>query len=282
MRNAVNPIEFSTCLWVASTPLQTLNGTGRYHAVSVSSWGLVVHPDHPNTQSPRVDEIRAQVNRLPAWRHRIPLGHGIITPGREDSNVELVRIDLPKDLTGLQILDIGCSDGFFCFECEKRGAARVVGIEDFTSTPHNDGLSGFNIASGILGSSAKLITDSVYRLSPEEVGTFDMVLFLNTLYHLKHPLLALERIGAVLKSNGVMLLKTYFHQDLRLKRWGLDLTKRPLMRFFPRNELNDDPSNWWAPNRQCLEEMLRSTGFHGLVRLGTWGDRIYYRCARTP
>ena len=135
MRNAMNPIEFSTCLWVASTPLQTLSGTDRYHAVSVSSWGFMVRPDHPNTQSPRVDEIRARVNRLPAWRHRIPLGHGIVTPGREDSNVELARIDLPEDLTGLQILDIGCSDGFFCFECEKRGAARVVGGNNFGDKP---------------------------------------------------------------------------------------------------------------------------------------------------
>jgi tRNA (mo5U34)-methyltransferase len=236
---------------------------------------------NPNGAPLSAEEILAQVDRLPRWRHRIPLGQGIVTPGREDSAIELTRIALPTDLSGLQVLDIGCSDGFFCFECEKRGAARIVGIENFTSTPGYQGHSGFDIAAGILSSNARLVEQSVYDLTPDGVGTFDIILFLNVLYHLQHPLLALERIRSVLKPDGALLLKTYFHQDLRFKRWGIDLSTRPMMRFFPAAELNDDPSNWWAPNRRCLEGMLRSAGFHLHTHLGTWGDRIYYRCTGT-
>ena len=95
-------------------------------------------------------------------------------------------------------------------------------------------------------------------------------------------MLALERISSILKPGGTLLLKTYFHQDLRFKRWGFDLMTRPMMRFFPGTELNDDQSNWWAPNRRCLEDMLRSTGFHQITHLGTWGERTYYRCNRRP
>ncbi len=125
-----------------------------------------------------------------------------------------------------------------------------------------------------------MAAQSVYQLSPTEIGTFHIVLFLNTLYHLKHPLLALEKIAAVLETGGTLLLKTLFFQDLRWKRWGLDLTNRPLMRFFPGSELNNDPSNWWAPNRRCVEALMQGSGFSDVERLGTWGDRVYYRCTK--
>ena len=237
------------------------------------------HPaDH---RSLTAEQIRAQIAEWPIWRHRISLGGGIVTPGREDSRAELRRIGLPDDLTGLRVLDVGCSDGFFCFESEQRGAAEVIGVDDFSSTPGDQGRSGFTIAAGILGSRCKLLTDSVYRLSVQRIGTFDLVLFLNTLYHLKHPLLALETLAALINPGGTLLLKTYFHQDLRLRRWGLDLTRRPMMRFFPGDELNHDPSNWWAPNRRCLEATLRTSGFDALTSLGTWGNRIYYRCTKS-
>ena len=69
-------------------------------------------------------EIRARVHGFPSWRHRIPLGYGVITPGCEDSNIELARIALPKNLSGLHALDTGCSNELFYFEWERRGAAR--------------------------------------------------------------------------------------------------------------------------------------------------------------
>ncbi len=207
------------------------------------------------------------------------LGHGVVTPGREDCTRELGRLGLPKDLTGVRVLDIGCSDGFFCFECEQRGAD-VTGIDDFSTTPLNRGNNGFAIAKKILKSDVQFFQQSIYDLNPESIDLFDVVLFLNVLYHLRHPLLALEIIHRLLRPNGTMYLKTYFHQDFGVSRWGIDVSRRPMMRFFESDELNQDPSNWWAPNRYCLEAMFRSIGFSNIKHLCTYGNRIYYRCLR--
>ncbi len=225
------------------------------------------------------DEILTEIHKLDTWRHRITLSYGVVTPGREDCTKELERLCLPMNLTGLRVLDIGCSDGFFCFECEKRGAD-VLGIDDFSTTPLNDGNYGFAIAKTLLGSNAQFIKQSVYELCAETIGLFDVVLCLNVLYHLRHPMLALEIIHGLLRPHGVMYLKSYFHQDVRISRWGLDLSTRPVMRFFEGDELNHDSSNWWAPNRYCLEAMLRATNFSNMKHLCTCGNRIYYQCQR--
>ena len=203
----------------------------------------------------------------------------MVTPGREDCATELERIHLPADLDGQRVLDVGYSDGFFGFESERRGAD-VLGIDDFSSSPFNAGHNGFAIAKGILDAKAQWRNESIYDLDPGHHGHFDLILFLNTLYHLRHPLLGLEKIADVLRPGGTMILKTYFHQDIRFQRWGLDVFKRPVMRFFENDELNGDASNWWAPNRLCLEAMLRTSGFDNLTELGAYADRIYYRCRR--
>jgi len=225
------------------------------------------------------DDILQQVATLPLWRHRITLPHGVVTPGREDGETELARLDLPSDLHGRRVLDVGCSDGFFSFECERRGAA-VIGIDDFSSTPFSEGQSGFEIAKRVLNAKAEWRKQSVYELDPEKLGTFDLVLFLNTLYHLRHPLLGLEKIAAVLRPEGVMVLKTYFYRDVRIRGRGFDIFRRPIMRFFETDELNHDPSNWWAPNRTCLEAILGASGFTDLIKMGVYSDRIYYRCSK--
>ena len=225
------------------------------------------------------EDIQQRVAKLSTWRHRIPLPHGVVTPGSENCNAELRRIRLPADLTGQRVLDVGCSDGFFSFECEHRGAD-VLGIDDFSSTPFNAGQNGFAIAKNILNAKAQWRNESVYNLDPNQHGHFNLILFLNTLYHLRHPLLGLEKIAKVIRPGGILLLKTYYFHDFRFRRWGFNVFKRPIMRFFESDELNDDPSNWWAPNRQCLEAMLRASGFDNLTKLGTHADRVYYRCRR--
>ena len=259
-----------------------------HHVISLLETNLppIRMTDHqPDAHNPRTvlpmgrDEIQQRVATLSIWRHRIPLPHGVVTPGRDDCNAELGPIHLPADLTGQRVLDVGCSDGFFSFESERRGAD-VLGIDNFSSTPFNAGQNGFAIAKRVLKAKAEWLNESVYDLDPDRHGRFDLIIFLNTLYHLRHPLLGLEKMAHVLRPGGTMLLKTYFHHDVRFRRWGFDVFKRPVMRFFENDDLNDDPSNWWAPNRRCLEAMLRTSGFENLTRLGTYGDRIYYRCRR--
>ncbi len=215
----------------------------------------------------------------PGWRHRIDVGHGIITPGREDSTIDIKRLALEIDLSNNKVLDIGCSDGYFSFECEARGA-KVTAIENFTSTPDNNGISGFSIASDMLDSSVQFFNMSVYDLDQLH-DNYDIILFLNVLYHLRHPTLALDKIYSKLRPGGKLLMKTYFHQDIRFRSIGFDYRWKPYARFFEGNELNNDPSNWWGLNRRCIEALLRSCGFQAIEKTGKYSDRLYY-CAQKP
>jgi tRNA (mo5U34)-methyltransferase len=225
-----------------------------------------------------VHELVASHSR---WRHRIQLPHGVVTPGSEDTDEELRRLRLPANMAGLRVLDIGCSDGFFSFECEHRGASRVLAIDDFSSLL-SPGANGFAIACELLESTVEFRRTSVYELDPGTHGTFDLILFLNVIYHLRHPLLALERIKSVLSPSGRMYLKSYFHQDLRAKlfgrTFGLDLRFGPWARFYPGSELGSDPTNWWGPNAACLHAMLDASGFKDRRELGRFQGRLYIRC----
>lgn len=203
------------------------------------------------------------------WYHSIDLGGGIVTKGVDDSPVRLARLDLPQSLAGLTVLDIGAWDGFFSFEAERRGASRVVAADYFSW--HGDGWgskAGFELARAALGSKVEDIDIDVMDLSPERVGQFDVVLFLGVLYHLRHPLLALERIASVTRT--LLILETVVDMV------GI---RRPAMAFYPGRELNNDPTNWWAPNVPALHGMLQSVGFTD-VRTVTPERSALYRAAR--
>lgn len=226
-------------------------------------------------------DIVAAIASIPTWRHRITIG-GHTTPGTEDTQAELVRLDIDRDLTGRRVLDIGCSDGAYSFECERRGAAEVIAIDDESSLLAG-GVNGFTVARGLLGSDVQYHVRDVDDLDPADLGTFDCVLFINVLYHLRNPMRALERINSVTKVGGQMILKTYFQTDVR--KWvkgrclGFDIDPRPKMWFYPSTELAGDPTNWFGPNRRGLEGLLAATGWEFRQTL-KWGDRLYYRCTK--
>ncbi len=213
-------------------------------------------------------ELRAEAEAL-RWYHTIDLGHGIVTRGFDHTPHRLARLDLPASFAGKSVLDVGAWDGFFSFEAERRGAARVLAV-DFYSW-HGDGWgtkAGFELARRALGSRVEDQSVDVMDLAPERVGSFDVVLFLGVLYHLRHPLLALERVASVTK--GTLILETVV--DLV----GL---RRPAAAFYPGTELNGDPTNWWAPNTEAMVAMLRVVGFPS-VRVVTPVRSAPYRAAR--
>lgn len=231
------------------------------------------------------DAAESPIDRVAAvkvWRHRIHLAPGLTTPGTEDTELEWRRLRVPEPLSGKRVLDVGCSDGFYSFECEKRGAD-VVAIDDESSLL-SGGQNGFEVASAILGSSVQYRRRDVHDLSPEADGQFDLVLFINVLYHLRNPLLALDRIASVVRPGGTLVLKTYFQRDLRFwfrgRPYGIDIDRRPKWWFFPTTELGGDPTNWFAPNKPALEAALRATGWTDLERIAEAGDRIYYHARR--
>lgn len=195
------------------------------------------------------------------WYHQIELAPGLVTPGINDSQQMLDALRLPERLDGQRVLDIGARDGFFSFECERRGA-EVVAIDSYPPEQ-----TGFPIAKELVGSQVELLQWNVYDLSPEQFGTFDLILFLGVLYHLRDPMLALDKIWSVCRDK--LIVETQIIDDAllvggefkRLADFNPELEKIPLMQFYPGDVLNEDPTNVWAPNQACLAAMLEEAGF---------------------
>lgn len=213
-------------------------------------------------------DLRSRVEAL-RWYHTIDLGGGVVTPGVDDTPQRLARLDLPASLAGLSVLDIGAWDGFFSFECERRGAARVVAADHYSWSASGWGTKqGFQLARQALGSKVEDVDLDVMDLSAERIGTFDLVLFLGVLYHLRHPLLALERVASV--TGGTLILETVVDMV------GVG---RPAAAFYPDRELNNDPTNWWGPNPAAVHGMLGAAGFSA-VRTVTEPPGAMFRAAR--
>jgi tRNA (mo5U34)-methyltransferase len=210
----------------------------------------------PTTDAPiDASQLRSEVDRL-RWFHTIDLGHGIVTPGQDESAQKLATLRLPERLDGLSVLDIGAWDGFFSFEAERRGAARVVAIDPACWGPPAWGERGwgtrqaFDLAHRALGSKVQTKDVELLDLSPASVGEFDVVFFLGVFYHLPDPWPYLRAAASVCRK--LMVLET--HADL------LD-TRRPAMAFYPGAEIDGDPSNWWGPNAGAVRGMLEQEGF---------------------
>ena len=214
---------------------------------------------------------REEIERLVAehgrWWHEIELAPGLVTPGDDSNRMKLPILDalgLPHDLRGKRALDIGCSDGYFSFELEKRGAD-VVAIDFVPET-----YTGFATARKILGSGVDYRMDNVYNLTPEGYGRFDVVLFLGVLYHLRKPLAALDAIRSVMHEGaqlfvGTMLIDEYFllpdGSTTTLDTVNPLLKNVPLWQAYPGDTLNGDFTNCFAPNRRALEAALQEAQF---------------------
>jgi tRNA (mo5U34)-methyltransferase len=142
---------------------------------------------NPSASDPNQKKLE-ELARL-GWYHSMELPDGRVIPGFQSLDVlrhRLAQFPLPADLRGKRALDIGAWDGWFTFELERRGA-QVMAVD-------STAIERFRIARDLLGSQAAYRIDDVCRLSPAQIGHFDIVLFLGVLYHLKHPMLALEKV----------------------------------------------------------------------------------------
>ncbi len=161
----------------------------------------------------------------------------------------LSQFPIPEDLRGKRALDIGTWDGWFAFELERRGAA-VVAI-DCWDNPR------FREVHRLLGSSVDYRQMDVYELTPETLGKFDVVLFMGVLYHLKHPLLALECVCAL--TTDLACVDSFV---LREKHWpNVGVENRPVMEFYETDEFGGQTDNWVAPTVPCLLAYCRTAGF---------------------
>jgi len=215
-------------------------------------------------------DIRGRAEALGPWFHNMDLGGGVWTaPGHFLGDYPGVKFRgfahvLPEDLGGKTVLDIGCNGGFYAIEMRRRGAARVLGI-DFD----DDYLAQARFAAETLGH-----RDIEFRrMSVYDVGSlgeqFDLVVFMGVLYHLRHPLLALDLVYENV-AKDLMLFQSLQRGSDEIAPvapdyafWDaghFDAPGYPKMHFIE-HDYAGDPTNWWAPNRACSAAMLRSSGF---------------------
>lgn len=202
------------------------------------------------------------------WHQRWEVVPGVFTPGCNPVDLLCAHAGLPADLSGLRVLDIGAWNGCFSFECERRGAREVVAcsLEDPEET-------GFQRLRQFLGSRVRYVRGSAYALTPAELGTFDVVLFFGVLYHLRYPLLAIDRLRSVCQQDSTVFIETHVCDgNYRLHgalRWlsqsrllGGLLGGTPLWRQYRAFELHpQDASNWFGPNSAAVQEAFASAGF---------------------
>ena len=215
-------------------------------------------------------EIERRVRELGPWFHNMDLDGVQTAPDHflydyPNNKWQRFAQAVPADLSGMSVLDIGCNAGFYSLEMKRRGAARVLGIDSDERY-----LEQARLAARVRG-----LEDIEFRfLSVYDVGQlaekFDLVIFMGVLYHLRHPLLALDLIYENVAKDWLLfqsmqrgseevepLQNDYdFFEGAQV----FDAAGYPKLHFIEQRYAGD-PTNWWVPNRACTEAMLRSSGF---------------------
>ncbi|HME09164.1 MAG TPA: DUF1698 domain-containing protein [Bryobacteraceae bacterium] len=186
------------------------------------------------------------------WWHSFELPDGtqlLGVCGLESLKDRIGQFPIPPDLRGKRVLDIGAWDGWFSFEMERRGA-EVLAIDNWNNPR-------FHEMRAILKSRVEYRQFDMYDLTPQRVGRFDIVLFMGVLYHLKHPLLALERVCALTRE--LAAVDSFVLREEH--RPGAQVDKRPIMEFYENDEFGGQTDNWIGPSVPCLLAMCRTAGF---------------------
>ena len=212
--------------------------------------------------------LQEKVEELGPWFHNLRLGNVQTAPHHflgnyPEMKFRRFRDAIPKDLKGCSVLDIGCNGGFYSFEMKRRGAARVLGID---TDEHY--LRQARFAAEVTG-----LDVTFERMAVWDVGAlgerFDLVIFMGVLYHLRHPLLALDLIHEHV-ARDVLLFQSMQRGSREiapvaedydfLEEEFFNASGYPKLHFVERRYSHDE-TNWWIPNRACTEAMLRSSGF---------------------
>lgn len=213
-------------------------------------------------------EIQRRVQELGDWFQNLDLGGVHTAPNHflgDYPNIKWRNFAhaIPADLTGKSVLDIGCNAGFYSLEMKRRGAARVVGIDSDETY-----LAQARFAAEVNGADIEFRNLDVYNVA--QLGErFDFVLFMGVLYHLRHPLLALDLlwdhvVGETLVFQSLMRGSKEVAQlapDYPFRETSIFSDPGYPLLYFVEQRYSHDPTNWWIPNRACAEAMLRSAGF---------------------
>jgi tRNA (mo5U34)-methyltransferase len=234
--------------------------------------------------------VRQRVAELAPWFHNYEIAKGIWTnaegasPGPDYPARRWAHIK-PwfEDLSGKNCLDVGCSSGFFSLKAMELGAASVLGVDSGEQVRATEQA---RFAAETLGLQADFKTVSVYEL-PQLGRTFDVVLFMGVLYHLRHPLLALEALRRV--CTGTLILQTIttpssgrlaelpgVSRNVQLNEPSMIDPRFPSAQFIE-GGLAGDESCWFVPNVEGVAAMLRSCGFKPQDFVFPNGQEVFIR-----
>jgi tRNA (mo5U34)-methyltransferase len=222
---------------------------------------------------PSIDQLQQMIRERGPWFHNLNL-RGVQTAPEhflgDYPSVKWKRFAhaVPSDLTGKKVLDIGCNAGFYSIEMKRRGAERVLGID-------TDDLF---LQQALFAAQMSNVKIEFRHMSVYEIADlrerFDVVLFMGVLYHLRHPLLALDLIHEHV-SRDLLVFQSMQRgsEDVEPLEndydfWETEMFDQPgyPKMHFVENRYANDPTNWWIPNRACCEAMLRSAGFEIMDR----------------
>lgn len=216
------------------------------------------------------DDLKERIEALGPWFHNIDL-NGVWTapdhflgdyPG---AKFRRFAPQLPRDLSGKSVLDIGCNAGFYSIEMRRRGASRVLGIDSDERY-----LAQARLAAEVLGYSDEVEFEKLDVYDVGAIGEkFDLVIFMGVLYHLRHPLLALDLIREHVAKDMLLFQSMQrgskfvldLADDYEFKETGIFFESSFPKLHFIEKQYSHDWTNWWVPNRACTEAMLRSAGF---------------------
>jgi len=221
-------------------------------------------PEAPLTR----EQIERRVRELGFWFHNMDLRGVRTAPDHFLGDYPAFKWRqfahaLPADLRGKSVLDIGCCAGFYSIEMKRRGADRVVGIDT-----DDDFLAQARFAAEVSEVEIELHRLSVYDVAALD-ERFDVVLFMGVLYHLRHPLLALDLIHQHVAEDLLVFQSMQrgsdtvepLEEDYPFAETGLFERPGYPRLHFVEQKYSGDETNWWIPNRACVEAMLRSAGF---------------------
>lgn len=239
----------------------------------------------PQAQQAHQETLSRQIDDLAPWFHNIVVD-GVPTapehflgdyPAFKWAGFQDV---IPQDLRGMSVLDVGCNAGFYALEMKRRGADRVVGIDSDRHYLQQAAFISDQFEAGI----------ELHQLSVYEVDQlhekFDLVIFMGVLYHLRHPLLALDLLHEHVVDE-LMLFQSMQRgsdqapsvaPDYEFSDWTPFRSEDFPSLYFIENRYAGDPTNWFIPNKGAVEAMLRSAGF----RIESNPEREVYLCRRDP
>ncbi len=218
-------------------------------------------------KAPQKAKLQTFVREQSFWYQNIYLGHGIFSMGQTTSIQETIwskiKPAFPADLQEKSVLDVGTNAGYFALQAKLLLAKKVTGIDVVPMF-----LEQAKFIAAIYDKEINyVLLDAENVASLNEV--FDLVFFTGILYHLQNPLRALMEVSKILRDAIVIESEIIPNSEKNLllvrQGGGADLSLKEcrsgFMKFCESSELNDDPSNWWIPDTECVLAMLRVAGF---------------------